>query len=210
MKPKLKICGMREPSNILEVAGLQPDYMGFIFYKKSPRCVPIDFKVPSTFPKTVKRVGVFVDENLEQIINRVHQHDLDFVQLHGNEPVAFCEKLKDRNIGVIKVFSVENEFDFKVTKNYSNAADYFLFDTRGKYRGGNGQVFDWNLLQRYDQKIPFFLSGGLSVDNIANLHTLKNMSFHAIDVNSTLETTPGVKDVAKVAELIRNLKPACR
>jgi len=210
MSIKLKICGMREPSNIVEVAGLQPEYMGFIFYKKSPRCVPADFKIPSEFLGAVKRVGVFVNEELEQIISLVSQHQLDFVQLHGNESVAFCEKLKEQSIRVIKVFSVDDKFDFKVTKAYSDVADYFLFDTKGKYHGGNGQAFDWGLLQRYDQEIPFFLSGGLSVDNIANVNTLKNLNLHAIDVNSGLETTPGVKDVAKVEELIRNLKPACR
>jgi len=197
---------MREPSNIVEVAGLQPEYLGFIFYKKSPRCVPADFKIPAEFPTTVKRVGVFVDEDLEQVITRVHQHHLDFVQPHGNESVAFCEKLKEQSIGVIKVFSVEDEFDFNVTKTYSDVADYFLFDTKGKYRGGNGQAFDWNLLQRYDQETPFFLSGGLSVDNISNVNTLKNLNLHAIDVNSGLESTPAVKDVVKVEEFIRNLK----
>lgn len=206
MNLKLKICGMREPSNIMEVARLQPEYMGFIFYDKSPRCVPADFKIPAEFPTTVKRVGVFVDEDLEQVITRVHQHHLDFVQLHGNESVTFCEKLKEQSIGVIKVFSVEDEFDFNVTKTYSNVADYFLFDTKGKYHGGNGQAFDWNILQRYDQEPPFFLSGGLSVDNITNVNTLKNLNLHAIDVNSGLETAPGIKDVVKVEEFITNLK----
>lgn len=206
MNLKLKICGMREPSNILEVAGLQPEYMGFIFYDKSPRCVPANFKIPAEFPVKVKRVGVFVDQEPEQIINRVHQHDLDFVQLHGHESVAFCEKLKEQSIGVIKVLSLEDKFDFNVTKSYSDAADYFLFDTKGRYRGGNGQVFDWNLLQRYDQEIPFFLSGGLSVDNISNVNALKNLNLHAIDVNSGVETAPGVKDVVKVEEFIKNLK----
>lgn len=206
MSLKLKICGMREPSNILEVARLQPEYMGFIFYEKSPRCVLADFKIPTKFPGKVKRVGVFVDKESEEVVNLVHQHQLDFVQLHGHESVGFCEKVKDKNIGVIKVFSVEDKFDFSQTKNYSKVVDYFLFDTRGKYQGGNGRAFDWNLLQRYDQEIPFFLSGGLSADNIANVSTLKNLNLHAIDVNSGVESAPGVKDVAKVEELIRNLK----
>jgi phosphoribosylanthranilate isomerase len=201
MNLKLKICGMREPSNILEVAGLQPEYMGFIFYKKSPRCVPIDFKVPSEFPKTVKRVGVFVDEDLEQIISLVYQHQLDFVQLHGHESTVFCEKLKEQSIRVIKVFSVEDEFDFNVTKTYSDVADYFLFDTKGKYHGGNGQAFDWNLLHRYDQETPFFLSGGLSVDNITNVNTLKNLNLHAIDVNSGVENAVGLKNKERIANL---------
>lgn len=192
---------MREPSNILEVAGLQPEYMGFIFYEKSPRCVPADFKIPAEFPVTVKRVGVFAHKEPEQIMNRVHQHQLDFVQLHGDESVAFCEKLKSKNIGVIKVFSVADEFDFNQTKNYSNVVDYFLFDTKGKYHGGNGQVFDWNLLQRYDQEIPFFLSGGLSVDNVVNVNTIKNMNLHAIDVNSGVETAVGLKNMERIANL---------
>lgn len=193
---------MREPSNILEVAGLQPEYMGFIFYEKSPRCVPADFKIPAEFPVTVKRVGVFAHKEPEQIMNRVHQHKLDFVQLHGNESVACCERLKDKNIGVIKVFCVEDEFDFNITKTYSDVANYFLFDTKGKYRGGNGQVFDWNILHRYNQETPFFLSGGLSVGNIANVNTLKNLNLHAIDVNSGVETSVGIKSM----ECITNLK----
>jgi len=201
MNVKLKICGMREPSNILEVAGLQPDYMGFIFYKKSPRCVPIDFMLPSEFPKTVKKVGVFVEEHLEQVMNSVHQHQLDFVQLHGDESMVYCEKLKKRNVGVIKVFSVDDAFDFRVTRNYSDVVDYFLFDTKGKYHGGNGQAFDWTLLKRYDQEIPFFLSGGLSVDNIANVNTLNNLNLHAMDVNSGVETSVGVKSMERITDL---------
>lgn len=197
---------MREPINMMDVAVLQPDYMGFIFYKKSPRSVPMDFSIPSTFPEAVKRVGVFVDEQLDQITDRVRQHRLDFVQLHGQESVSLCEKLKEKNISIIKVFSVDDQFDFNITKIYSTAADYFLFDTKGVYHGGNGRKFDWNLLQRYDQKIPFFLSGGISINNIRSVKVLDNLNLHAIDVNSGLETAPGVKDIIKVEELIRKLK----
>jgi phosphoribosylanthranilate isomerase len=114
---------------------------------------------------------------------------------------VFCEKLKEQSIRVIKVFSVEDEFDFNVTKTYSDVADYFLFDTKGKYHGGNGQAFDWNLLHRYDQETPFFLSGGLSVDNITNVNTLKNLNLHAIDVNSGVENAVGLKNKERIANL---------
>ncbi len=206
MSIKLKICGMREPGNILEVSELQPDFMGFIFYPQSPRCVPDDFSLPIGLPTSIKRVGVFVNEKFEPISNTVNKHALDFVQLHGNEPVTLCEELKLAGVGVIKVFSIGEGFDFGAVEPYKNAVDFFLFDTLGKYVGGNASAFDWDILNQYDQEVPFFLSGGISPDNIQDIAKLSEMNLYAGDVNSGVEISPGVKDMNKIKELLMNLK----
>jgi phosphoribosylanthranilate isomerase len=197
-KIKLKICGMRDAENIMEVAALSPDYMGFIFYPKSPRYVGEDFRIPSDFPTNIIRVGVFVNESSDRIIAYARQHRLNFIQLHGSESVKRCEELKQHNLQVIKVFSIDEETTFEITKDYSAAADFVLFDTKGKYYGGNAQTFRWQRLGDYNQKIPFFLSGGLSPENIPGIAGLKDMNLYALDVNSGAERSPGVKDIKKI------------
>jgi phosphoribosylanthranilate isomerase len=201
---KLKICGMKEHDNIREVAKKLPDYMGFIFYPGSPRYVGIGFTMPD-IPASIKRVGVFVNESLNAIKKSVDQYKLDFIQLHGGESVADCHKLK-RIAGIIKAFSVDDKFDFKRTIPYAEEVDFFLFDAKGKYYGGNGKTFDWDTLQAYDQTKPFFLSGGLTPDNIDQLSSLKQMNIHALDVNSGVEIKPGLKDIQKIKTLNKKLK----
>jgi len=196
---------MREPDNILEVGALQPDFLGFIFYDQSPRCVSSAFKIPASLSQAVKKVGVFVNDPFERVLDRVNKHTLDFAQLHGNETVALCEKLKQTEIGVIKTFSIDSNFDFKRVNPYKSVVDFFLFDTKGKYHGGNATTFDWNLLQRYDQEVPFFLSGGISPINIDQTLQLKGLNLYAVDVNSGVEIEPGVKDVDKVKRLLKNI-----
>jgi len=200
MNIKLKVCGMREAVNILEVASLQPDYLGFIFYEKSKRFVGNDFSIPNEFPSTIKRVGVFVNEKVDNILKLVSKYRLDFVQLHGDEILEDCKVLKENKIGVIKVFSIYNEFDFDKTKPFQSYSDYFLFDTKSESYGGSGKSFDWGLLKKYDQQIPFFLSGGLSPDN-SNIKELKGMNLHGIDVNSGVETSPGLKSIQKIKSI---------
>lgn len=205
MHVKVKICGMRDPENIREVATLQPDFMGFIFYKHSPRCVPDDWMLPEINEK-ILRVGIFVNEHPENILKKVKRHRLDFVQLHGDEPVLVCDKLKAAGVGVIKVFSIDRYFDFRETSRYKGSVDYFLFDTKGKYYGGNAKTFDWNILRQYSQEIPFLLSGGITLDNIQSAAKLSGMNLHAIDVNSGAEVSPGIKDVDQVKRIMENLK----
>ena len=195
---KLKVCGMRDPSNIMEVSQLQPDYMGFIFYEKTPRYVGVDFFIPEHFPPATKRVGVFVNESSEVILEKVSAFKLDLVQLHGHEPAAQCSELKDQGVGVIKVFSVGDNMDFRVTEAYGPAVDYFLFDTKGRFYGGNAEVFDWNVLARYDQKIPFFLSGGITPENVKGIGGFRSLNIQGIDVNSGVELSPALKDVEKI------------
>lgn len=197
-KVHIKICGMRDPENILQVAELRPDYMGFIFYPKSKRFVGDDFKIPDQFAKNIKRVGVFVNEATDTIRELVARHKLDFVQLHGNESVEQCEELKANKVGVIKVFSMDQQFDFAKLNPYKKVVDFFLFDTKSEGFGGSGKTFDWTLLNNYDQEVPFFLSGGLSSKNIQDIKLLKGMNLHALDINSGVEITPGVKDIEKI------------
>lgn len=202
MEVKLKVCGMRDAENLLSVAALRPDYMGFIFYQKSPRFVGEDFQVPKSFPADIKKVGVFVNETPEKMLAIARMLQLDYLQLHGNESVEVCATIRQAGIDVIKVFSVGDDFDFAVTKPYQSSVDFFLFDTKGKYYGGNAQVFDWTVLNRYDQQIPFFLSGGITPDNVINIASLRNMNLHALDVNSGVEIQPALKSVEKLNTLI--------
>ncbi len=199
----LKVCGNRD--NITEVASLNPDYMGFIFYEPSPRYVGVGFKMPSDLPKSIKKVGVFVNEEVEFIKKIVSDLKLNFVQLHGSEAVEDCQTIKKFGVGVIKVFSVDATFDFNTTVPYEEVVDYFLFDTKGKFYGGNAIPFDWNLLANYHQRVPFFLGGGLTLENISGIKNLSKMNLHAIDVNSGVEDEPGNKNIARVETVIKIL-----
>lgn len=205
MNIKLKVCGMRDPANIAEVAALQPDYIGFIFYEKSPRFVGDDFKMPA-IPVAINRVGVFVNETTATIVDKVNRYKLDFVQLHGNESSAQCLELNDQGVKIIKAFSVDKDFKFESVEPYANCVSYFLFDTKGKYFGGNATVFDWSLLQKYTLQIPFFLSGGISIDNVSAVQEIGNSNLHSIDVNSGVELSPGVKDVNEIKDLKRAVR----
>ncbi|HTE32447.1 MAG TPA: phosphoribosylanthranilate isomerase [Chryseolinea sp.] len=198
----IKICGLRLHDNIMEVATAGPDYLGFIEYPASPRYVGENFSMPASIPATIMKVGVFVNEADSVILQKVKNHKYDFVQLHGNESPEQCLALKDQGLKVIKVFSIDDRFDFQATKSYVTLADYFLFDTKGKLYGGNAQAFNWTVLRHYDQEVPFFLSGGLSIDNISAIGELKHMNLHALDLNSGVEISPGLKDVSKISSLI--------
>lgn len=197
---KVKICGMKYPDNILEVSSLLPDYMGFIFWEKSSRY--FDGIIP-TLPSSIKKVGVFVNETLPIIIQKVLKHDLQVVQLHGKESVDFCQELRSqlpKGIEIIKVFSIQDEFDFSVLKPFEEFCDYFLFDTKGKLPGGNGTTFDWTVLKKYPSTKPFFLSGGIGLEELEAVQeiTKTNLPVYAIDVNSKFEIEPGLKKINDV------------
>lgn len=182
---------MKYVENILEVSQLLPDYLGFIFYEKSARY--FDGEIPE-IPKSIKKVGVFVNASFEEILEKAEKHQLNLIQLHGSESPKFCQKLKIINLQIIKVFSVDSDFDFSILNNYENVCDYFLFDTKGKLPGGNGFAFDWNLLSKYNLQKPFFLSGGIGIDEIPKIKTM-NLPIFAIDVNSKFEIQAGLKNV---------------
>lgn len=201
----VKVCGMREPENIQAVAQLPVDFLGFIFYEQSPRFVGDHFVLPANLPDAVRKVGVFVNERTEIILSRVQQYDLDFVQLHGNESAAQCEELFRLHVPVIKAFSVDDKFDFSTTVPYEPFVNYFLFDAKGKNYGGNGVTFDWNVLRKYQQRVPFFLSGGLNKSNVAEISQLKDLNLFAIDLNSGVEVEPGKKSIEKIAAVISKI-----
>ena len=197
---KLKICGMKYPDNILEVGSLLPDYMGFIFWDKSARY--FDGTLP-TLPQSIKKTGVFVNTSKEEILEKVTKYDLQAVQLHGHESVAFCQELKNtlaKSIEIIKVFSVDSEFDFNQLEPFETVCDYFLFDTKGKLPGGNGTTFDWKVLEQYPSQKPFFLSGGIGLDEIDLVKQIlkTDLPIYAIDVNSKFEIEAGLKDKEKL------------
>jgi phosphoribosylanthranilate isomerase len=205
MKVKLKVCGMKDYENILQVGELLPDYMGFIFYENSPRFVGHHFILPPSLDNRVSRVGVFVNLDAANVIELVGKYKLDFVQVHGDESHAYCSNLKNHNIKIIKVFRVDEQFDFVSTKEFEDLADYFLFDTKGKLYGGNSVPFNWRLLEKYNQRVPFFLSGGLHSSHMLELGVLSKFNIHGVDVNSGVEDKPGLKNNAKIQEIINQL-----
>lgn len=188
---KLKICGMKYSENIVEISELLPDFMGFIFWEKSTRY--FDEIIPE-IPKSIKKAGIFVGENAEEIAFKIKQYQLDLIQLHGNETPETCRELQQQNVQIIKVFSIGNDFNFDDLKPFENSCDYFLFDTKGKFPGGNGVAFDWKILEKYDSEKPIFLSGGIGIEDISKIKKLKIPIF-AIDVNSKFETQPGSKNI---------------
>ena len=196
---------MRNPQNITDIAALNPDYLGFIFYEKSKRYVGEVFDEAATYhlPKGIKKIGVFVNASMEYVLSKVKRYGLDLVQLHGEESPEFCRDLQRNNIPVIKVFAVGQTFDFSVLEPYKPHCNYFLFDTKGKEKGGNGMVFNWEVLKDYDNEKPFFLSGGLSLENVGKVKELQGLNIVAIDVNSGFEVAPALKDVEKVKQLMQ-------
>ena len=201
---KLKICGMKFKNNISEINNLNPDFMGFIFWPNSKRFFS---EKTIDISNTIKKVGVFVNQDYDLIINKINQFNLDFVQLHGNESSEFCNKIK-AHCRVIKVFNIGKEFDFKKLNLFEKVCDYFLFDTKGESYGGNGIKFDWKILKKYNSKKPFLLSGGIDIldfSEILNIQKLK-IPLLGIDINSKFETKPGLKDYKKVNQLINKMK----
>lgn len=192
---------MRDPENIREVAAMSPQYMGFIFYKGSKRFVGNDFTIPDDTSIACKRVGVFVNQSIKEILSLANRHQLDFIQLHGKEAIEECRSIYDAGLGVIKSFGVGKGFDFSEVNRYKGFVDYFLFDAKGDGHGGNGVPFDWSALHGYDQDVPFFLSGGISPDHVEEIKKLRGMNLHALDVNSKVEKRIGLKDI----ELVRKL-----
>ena len=197
---KIKVCGMKFSDNIREVAALHPDFMGFIFYKKSKRFVGDDFQMPSIDNNIIK-VGVFVNELSDEIVRLTNKYSINHVQLHGDESVYQCAELKSKEYKIIKAFSITSNIEFEMLNSYSSVVDYFLFDTKGENYGGNGISFDWNLLLNYKNEIPFFLSGGLSLSNTELAMSSNHPKPFALDVNSGFETEPGLKNISDLKRL---------
>jgi len=203
---RLKVCGMNK--NTTEVAALKPDYLGFIFWNPSKRY--FEGVMPS-IPHRIKKVGVFVDAPILKIAENVKTYGLLLVQLHGKETPAFCDELKKKlpQIKIIKVFSIKDDFDFSQLKHFEDVCDYYLFDTKGKLPGGNGYMFNWEVLNDYPSTKPYFLSGGIGLeelDSIKNFMKRPESKYcEVIDVNSKFENEPGLKNIDKLKEFKRAL-----
>ena len=211
---------MRDADNIRDISALGVDMIGLIFYPPSPRYVQ-QFSsgagiIPDYAPdmgKTPLRVGVFVDDMPQNIVTRVYNYKLDYIQLHGNEPRETLENLRATidpdikpKIKIIKAISVSSAEDIKKYKEYVGAADLFLFDTKCKTVGGSGEQFDWQVLQAYDGDVPFLLSGGIGPDDAERIKNFHHPRCIGIDLNSKFETEPALKDVEKLKQFLVKVK----
>jgi len=212
-----KVCGMRDSENISNLLELSVDWMGLIFYKKSKRNVPNSAAkdIVGASEGKVKRVGVFVNEDIETVVQKIAKFKLSYVQLHGHESPDYCYDLLAKSaktfgcgddLQIIKAFSVDEHYDFAITKAYEPYVNYFLFDTKGKNPGGNGFAFDWTLLKKYKGTIPFLLSGGLDEFSATDIQQLNLPLLVGVDINSKFEIEPALKDIKMVSRFINTLK----
>ena len=196
---KLKVCGMKFSDNISEIESLKPDFMGFIFYKKSKRFFNESKLILND---KINRVGVFVNQEINEVIDNIKKYKLDYVQLHGEEDVRYCLSIKSI-CKVIKVFKIDDTFNFDKVKKFENVSDYYLFDTKTNLHGGSGKKFNWEILKNYNSKKYFFLSGGISENDIEEIKKIRKIyPIIGIDINSKFELPNLKKDRAKIKSLI--------
>ena len=203
---KLKICGMREPLNIAEIAKLRPDYMGFVFYEHSPRYAGVtSSESVSRLPREIKRVGVFVNAETQTIIETAARYMLDYAQLHGDETPEVCRKIS-RVLPVVKAIAVSSAEDLRNAVRYAGYCEMLLFDTKTNLPGGSGEKFDWSILNEYQGETPFLLSGGITPEDAERIRAISHPRFAGIDLNSRFETSPGIKDFQKLRTFIKKLR----
>ena len=196
---KLKVCGMKFSENISEIESLMPDFMGFIFYKKSKRFFNESKLILND---KINRVGVFVNQEINEVIYNIKKYKLDYVQLHGEEDVRYCLSIKSI-CKVIKVFKIDDTFNFDKVKKFENVSDYYLFDTKTNLHGGSGKKFNWEILKNYNSKKYFFLSGGISENDIEEIKKIRKIyPIIGIDINSKFELPNLKKDRDKIKSLI--------
>ena len=204
---KVKVCGMRDVESIRETAKLPIDWMGFIFYNKSPRFAKnLPAEVLHRLPRHIKRVGVFVDASLNEILEKAGFYKLNTIQLHGTETPEVCHELKQAGLEVIKAFPIAEEQDFEACNKYEGCCNYFLFDTKTAQHGGSGKRFDWHLLDFYTGNTPFLLSGGIDDECAGEIKNISHKMLAGVDINSRFEIAPGVKDSARINQFIQKLK----
>lgn len=205
---RVKVCGMNNPGNVKEIAELKPDIMGFLFFAESPRFVghEPEMELFNNVPPDIKKSGVFYNEDNHKILELSIRTGLDMIQLHGNESPITCLQLKSSGLAVVKAFNIDSDFHFDALKQYMAVCDYFLFDTRTEIPGGSGKKFAWEKLKEYNLDKPFFLSGGISPDDAAEIKSIGNRGLFAVDINSRFETSPGIKDAVRVKTFINELK----
>jgi len=205
---QIKVCGITDRSNMLEIAHLRPEYMGFIFYEASPR--DVTYKLPqlglADLPPAIDKVAVLVDHDLSGAISLIDTYGFEAVQLHGNETPTYCKALSDHCM-VIKAFSVGDHLPAQLG-GYEGCCDMFLFDALGRHRGGNGEPFDHAILKGYDFHTPFFLSGGISLMDVQAVRELAgaNENLAGVDVNSRFETSPGIKDPRLLLQFMKGIR----
>lgn len=206
---KIKVCGMKNPNNIEELSSLSINYMGFIFYPKSPRYIEgLKPEILNILSDSTKRVGVFVNEKVASLFKTIEKYGLDAVQLHGNETPQYCEDLIETfpEITIIKALSISDIKDIEKTDEYEEVCDYFLFDTKTSQYGGSGQKFNWEILNSYKENKPFFLSGGISMEDIEEIKNIQHPNLYGLDLNSKFESEPGLKDLYLVKKFIKKIK----
>lgn len=198
---------MRDADNIRQLDEAKiADWMGFIFFEKSKRHV---CEVPTYLPKNSKRVGVFVNYSIEEVLEKVHDFGFDLVQLHGNETPEYCQELKKRlgdEVKLIKMFQISDTIDFMPCGSYETIVDYFLFETKCESYGGSGQKFDWHLLNCYPGLTPFILTGGIGPDDVEKVKAFQHPLFKGIDLNSKFEISPAFKDIDQLKNFIKQLR----
>lgn len=212
-----KVCGLKEPDNIAAVSALSVDLIGLIFHAESPRYVG-DLAPEKLFPTAEKperpaRVGVFVNAEVDYLLNAVHDYQLDWVQLHGNESPGYCQELQllwsvssNYKARIIKAFGITPDFDFNETNAYVSSCPLFLFDTGGQATpGGSGKSWDWGGLAKYQGLTPFLLSGGIGPKDAAMIKSIDHPQFRGVDLNSRFETQPGHKDVSLLRNFLADL-----
>jgi phosphoribosylanthranilate isomerase len=207
---------MKSPDNITSVAALPINMMGFIFYDQSPRVVSAELaswlSSNEALFESIQKVGVFVNAPLDEVLNAVHDFQLDYVQLHGDEDSMYCNLIHNlmsntsmRKAEIIKAFRVDDSFDFQITDAYTSSCSLFIFDTKGKDYGGTGEQFNWKVLNKYDGQTPFLLSGGIGPDDIPQLSQFTHDKMIGIDLNSRFEKQPGLKEVSLLNTFISEL-----
>ena len=204
--PIIKVCGMREAKNIREVEASGVDWMGFIFWPKSSRYVS---EVPSYLPTKCKRVGVFVDASIGDVMSQTEAFGLDLIQLHGQESPSYITQLRPHlpaQIQIIKALNIATTSDLEAAKRYEGVVDYLLFDTKGKCVGGNGEKFDWSVLDDYAGSTLFLLSGGIGPDDAERVKAFHHPKCIGIDLNSKFELSPALKDATKLQSFLSSLK----
>lgn len=205
---EIKVCGMREPENILQlIEAVSPDWMGLIFYSKSPRFVS-DESSEILAQLNIPKVGVFVNESEAEILRKVSLFELKAVQLHGNESPDFVEQLwKKTELEIWKVIAVNDQIEWRNLNDYQPFVSKFLFDTASPKHGGTGQKFDWSVLETYPFDKGFLLSGGIDSESWEEVLTFaaKNQRMLGVDLNSKFEDAPGLKNIEKLKNFIQQL-----
>jgi phosphoribosylanthranilate isomerase len=203
---KIKVCGLKDPENIQAVAALAPDFMGFIFYDLSPRFIEhLPVETFENMPATISKTAVFVNESAENINKLIDKYTFDAIQLHGSESPDFCNSFRSK-VKVLKAFGVDIRFNFDRLNEYADKVDCFLFDTKTDIHGGSGKAFDWTTLGKYELEIPFFLSGGISMDNLNEIKNINHPQFYGVDLNSKFEIAPGIKNTGQLEKAFDVIK----